>query len=276
MFGEEAKTLSTRDDRRNAAMTSPYYLGSRNAQDQQTIAASSALCSLNQYHQHDSLESDINNIQDLSSFHDARVSPQLPVYEHTTSDENHAYPTPTMPNHGAFSGHVVHEHLAAHNSASVDLSHGYGKRAMPSMLAAYDLPVFAPFQQQNAPSETSSLPFSAPSTPETSMYASSRSFNSTPCSTVESDHGEMDPRMCLMGHAKSARSINLSYAKLIERALLEAEGNKMFLKDIYTWIEMNTNKASDLSSNGWKNSVRHNLSMNGVSLHLICFVCSFS
>ena len=69
-----------------------------------------------------------------------------------------------------------------------------------------------------------------------------------------------------MGKAKPADTMSgVPYAKLIERALLEAEGNRLYLKDIYAWIEINTDKAVNSSSNGWKNSVRHNLSMNGVS-----------
>lgn len=54
------------------------------------------------------------------------------------------------------------------------------------------------------------------------------------------------------------------YAKLIYRALMEAPGHQMVLKDIYGWIARNTDKARDSAFKGWQNSVRHNLSMNGV------------
>lgn len=53
------------------------------------------------------------------------------------------------------------------------------------------------------------------------------------------------------------------YAQLIFRALREAPGYRMVLKDIYRWFEKNTDKARK-SSKGWQNSIRHNLSMNGV------------
>lgn len=53
------------------------------------------------------------------------------------------------------------------------------------------------------------------------------------------------------------------YAQLIFRALKEAPGYRMVLKDIYRWFEKNTDKARK-SSKGWQNSIRHNLSMNGV------------
>lgn len=54
------------------------------------------------------------------------------------------------------------------------------------------------------------------------------------------------------------------YAKLIYRALMDAPEHQMVLKDIYEWIAHNTDKARDPAFKGWQNSVRHNLSMNGV------------
>ena len=54
------------------------------------------------------------------------------------------------------------------------------------------------------------------------------------------------------------------YAQLIYRALKEAPGHGMVLKDIYDWFEKNTDKAKNPLSKGWQNSIRHNLSMNGV------------
>lgn len=58
------------------------------------------------------------------------------------------------------------------------------------------------------------------------------------------------------------------YAQLIYRALKEAPGHGMVLKDIYDWFEKNTDKAKNPLSKGWQNSIRHNLSMNGVSTTL--------
>ena len=57
------------------------------------------------------------------------------------------------------------------------------------------------------------------------------------------------------------------YAKLIFRALKSAPGHRMVLREIYEWFEINTDKAGDPKSRGWQNSIRHNLSMNGVSWH---------
>lgn len=55
------------------------------------------------------------------------------------------------------------------------------------------------------------------------------------------------------------------YAKLIYRALMEKQGHTMALRDIYDWFKCNTEKASEKDGKGWQNSIRHNLSMNGVS-----------
>ena len=54
------------------------------------------------------------------------------------------------------------------------------------------------------------------------------------------------------------------YAALIYRALKSAPEHKMVLREIYEWFEKHTDKAKDSGSRGWQNSIRHNLSMNGV------------
>ena len=58
---------------------------------------------------------------------------------------------------------------------------------------------------------------------------------------------------------------NEPYAKLIYRALLSAPGHRMVLKEIYDWFSEHTDKNKNPSPKGWQNSIRHNLSMNGVS-----------
>jgi|TARA_R110002003_G_scaffold140_13_gene12824 hypothetical protein len=54
------------------------------------------------------------------------------------------------------------------------------------------------------------------------------------------------------------------YAQLIYKALLEADNHTMILRDIYDWFTKHTDKALNSETKGWQNSIRHNLSMNGV------------
>ena len=56
------------------------------------------------------------------------------------------------------------------------------------------------------------------------------------------------------------------YAVLLYNCLRQAPDHERSLKDIYNWMEANTSKARDSANKGWQNSVRHNLSMNAVSL----------
>jgi Forkhead domain len=55
------------------------------------------------------------------------------------------------------------------------------------------------------------------------------------------------------------------YARLIHEALMQAPGHRMMLREIYDWFVQNTTKPSESGTNGWQNSIRHNLSMNQVS-----------
>lgn len=54
------------------------------------------------------------------------------------------------------------------------------------------------------------------------------------------------------------------YARLIYEALMLAPGHRMMLRDLYEWFRLNTTKPQESGSNGWQNSIRHNLSMNKV------------
>jgi hypothetical protein len=57
---------------------------------------------------------------------------------------------------------------------------------------------------------------------------------------------------------------DLPYAQYIYKALMAAPQQEMVLRDIYEWFKKFTNKAEDKGTKGWQNSIRHNLSMNGV------------
>lgn len=55
------------------------------------------------------------------------------------------------------------------------------------------------------------------------------------------------------------------YAQLIYECLSQAPGHRMLLRDIYEWFVKYTRKPHESGTNGWQNSIRHNLSMNQVS-----------
>ncbi|KAJ5737351.1 uncharacterized protein N7483_002476 [Penicillium malachiteum] len=55
--------------------------------------------------------------------------------------------------------------------------------------------------------------------------------------------------------------IKLPYSKLIFNALSNAKGHRLCLSDIYAWFKNNTNRPQG-NWDGWKNSIRHNLSVN--------------
>jgi hypothetical protein len=54
------------------------------------------------------------------------------------------------------------------------------------------------------------------------------------------------------------------YAKRIYRCLINAPDHTMVLRGIYDWFVENTEKGKEREASAWKNSIRHNLSMNKV------------
>jgi hypothetical protein len=73
------------------------------------------------------------------------------------------------------------------------------------------------------------------------------------------------------GHEDEPIDREQPYAQLIYRALLDAPEHTMVLRDIYDWFRRHTDKATHSETKGWQNSIRHNLSMNGVSLAHVVF-----
>jgi hypothetical protein len=93
-------------------------------------------------------------------------------------------------------------------------------------------------------------------------------FTSTPAlvdtsSSKASDDGDGDSGDGNLS-APEGRISDAPYAKLIYKALMEAPNHSMILQDIYQWFIDNTDKGNSAST-GWRNSIRHNLSMNAVS-----------
>lgn len=64
------------------------------------------------------------------------------------------------------------------------------------------------------------------------------------------------------------------YSKLIYRALMSTSQRAMTVQEIYQWFRENTDKGKD-NSNGWQNSIRHNLSMNKVCYTVILTPITF-
>jgi hypothetical protein len=100
---------------------------------------------------------------------------------------------------------------------------------------------------------------------EVSSYHSPQSLAaSSPAMTVQTAD-RLSPRSGT-GDNKEERPGHPPYSVLIYQALKEAPGNKLQLQSIYSWFEANTDKARDPNAKGWQNSIRHNLSMNAVTL----------
>lgn len=89
------------------------------------------------------------------------------------------------------------------------------------------------------------------------MTAYSTPYNSTRSSTPN----EGSP---LLPRDEGVFDKDRPYAQLIFDALKQAPNHTMILRDIYDWFRKNTDKALDKDTKGWQNSIRHNLSMNGV------------
>jgi hypothetical protein len=70
--------------------------------------------------------------------------------------------------------------------------------------------------------------------------------------------------------AESGSAVETPYAQLIYQALMSRPRRAMRLQEIYQWFLENTNKGQD-GSKGWQNSIRHNLSMNGVRFNPLAF-----
>lgn len=62
-------------------------------------------------------------------------------------------------------------------------------------------------------------------------------------------------------------SQNRPYAQLIHEALMSKADKQMVLNEIYDYFRQRWPKFRSSKGKGWMNSIRHNLSMNGVCFH---------
>ncbi len=116
------------------------------------------------------------------------------------------------------------------------------------------------FQDTYSPYSTPSLfndsPLQTPCLSSPELY-SPRYYGRAPRSSPNYDYEMEDDNEEDVSNGKP-------YARLIYEALFQAPGHRMMLRDLYEWFEQYTNKARGTGSNGWQNSIRHNLSMNKV------------
>ena len=106
---------------------------------------------------------------------------------------------------------------------------------------------------------TASLPKDMFSTPDVLGGAC---YNLSQCSSNGS-HTSMDSKTPTEPMTKP----DISYIELVAKAIMDSPNNSVLLADIYQWIE-NNYPYYKYTKNSWRNSIRHNLSVNE------CFVKS--
>ena len=262
-------------DIENSVIPDPYNFDSCDMQDQQTSAASTGLCALRQPHQLAFFQPTIPSPPDRGSLYGSQ-NPSLGSYENLPWGREQTWKNPTSASDATqqglwMFGATGYAANATVTSSSTRQEHGVPATASFPMVDC--LPRSAQFQQHTPSSETfAEHGFDGPILFPARQPHSGPSIHSASIGPNE-EHENSDGYVAMKDQASNSeeRTSDTPYAKLIERALLEAKGNRLVVKDIYKWIEANTNKASDPSSKGWQNSVRHNLSMNGVRfpLHLV-------
>lgn len=159
---------------------------------------------------------------------------------------------------------------------------GFDLSGLPSdMSASYPPATF--FHSPPQPHDALSLPDSE--TPELMQLNDDYDLHYTGHIKQEDQQDYMGPYSEMSGASTPYSDDNpvdkeQPYAQLIYRALLDAPNHTMVLRDIYDWFRRYTDKATQSETKGWQNSIRHNLSMNGVSdsirpLSPIPQTCSF-
>jgi hypothetical protein len=92
-----------------------------------------------------------------------------------------------------------------------------------------------------------------------------RFCSSEPCSLAAASSSSPGAGATANRPTTSSSADGPPYAQLIYQALMSRDDHCMSLQEIYSWFRDNTDKAKG-GGKGWQNSIRHNLSMNRVSL----------
>jgi hypothetical protein len=157
-------------------------------------------------------------------------APANPYEQHNLLHQPHAASLGQMPTH------IDHNRYYSNS----------GPVAMPTMNDVYpDVPTSAPVQH---------FGYYSPSNASRQGTADLMDYENT---IHEEDEG---------GEGMNGEIADPCYAQLLYRCLRDAPDHTMALKDVYKWVRQYSQKARDSAGTGWQNSVRHNLSMNAVSV----------
>ena len=277
MFGPVHTTPSSHIDKERPPLPGFRHFESFGTQDLQPFAASDALCALRHNQPPVVFDTDFSSSQNDDRLLGLQTPSSIGSYQDISWTGRQPWVEPTFASVAPDQADLWTFNTIGHSTNSSpctrypilpkNTSHGYGIHAITSFPAIDQSPISTQIQQHTPPSETfSESPFDyAASSPP--IEPASRS-STNPRTKLEFE--VINDSIAMIDHVdKSVEKMNeVPYAKLIERALLEAKGNRLVLKDIYKWIEENTDKADNPEFKGWQNSVRHNLSMNGVSVWL--------
>lgn len=151
-----------------------------------------------------------------------------------------------------------------------DWVHAKSPEVPPSSFSLYKAPshllgaTLTPHSQSPSPSANPMMTTGLSPTPVSAPYhALPLTVLSPPPIKIEADREVAPPAN---PEETEETSADPPYSQLIFDALDAAPGKKLPLQGIYQWFEKNTAKGRDPGSKGWQNSIRHNLSMNAVSM----------
>lgn len=133
--------------------------------------------------------------------------------------------------------------------------------AWPVDVSSYD---YCPCEQ-HVPMQMPELGYESSSPASDGVTYSRMTVSESPLPKMEHDD-DFNPPHQVAGHEEDSDNADPCYAELLRACLLEAPDYTMSLRDLYAWVSEHSPKAKDPNSTGWKNSVRHNLSMNQVCI----------
>lgn len=132
-----------------------------------------------------------------------------------------------------------------------------------------------PFHEYAANVDDAPITTLSPNT-NLSYYETTTAMRQDRKNTLDFAEGDMEPEYKdeawwqdpLLGDSPSSieapgSKVDEPYAQLIYRAFMSRPNKSMTLQEIYQWFRENTDKSKS-EGKGWQNSIRHNLSMNGV------------